>query len=112
MDGAVVEATQHDCVGHIGRTAVQPGLDVVRVGVRRRTRAARPSTPAVACCEQLPLLRAEQALCATEVDYDAVLVKQQSREPCVTGQSRKRDGMHRVSRNHDLEMRALAAGYR
>ena len=52
MEVVVVPVAQQHQVVEIGRSAVEPVDDVVRVAAGRRLRAAGPSTVSVACDEQ------------------------------------------------------------
>ena len=85
MDGSVVVAAEQQRVGDIGGAAVEPGHQVVGVGVGRRPVTAWESAAAVTGGEQPSLLRGEQPPGAAQVDHDAVLIEEQRGQLRVAG---------------------------
>lgn len=83
----MVVAAEQQSVDEIGGPALLPRGDVVGVGVCRRTAAAEEPAPAVAGGEKSALLRAEEALGASEVHDHAVGIEQQGCDVGVAGKA-------------------------
>ena len=93
VDVSVVVAAQEHGVGQVGGATVQPGDEVVGVGVGGGPVTAGPAAATVTDCEHPALLGGEQPAGAAEVDHDAVLVEQQRGQLRIAGDPRHAHGV-------------------